>query len=195
MKMRNDEGRRLGQHQPHETARRKERTLAPSHHLRPTLGTTRASRMARPTLSLTLLLSAALALSACGGAQQSGAAAIVDGKVIKDQDVQVVSSQLNAISQDGQKLSPDNAVLTLILAPYVLAEAKRLNKSVSDADARKVIAKVAKPAPSTVSSARSRLPPRGSDKPAKAPTGQKLGKAKTPVNPGTAPSMRPISRS
>jgi len=147
------------------------------------LGTTRASRMARPTLSLTLLLSAALALSACGGAQQSGAAAIVDGKVIRDQDVQMVSSQLNAISQEGQKLSPDNAVLTLILAPYVLAEAKRLNKSVSEADARKVIAKVAKPAPSTVTFVQMQLALQGLDQASKAAIVQKLGKAKITVNP------------
>ena len=134
-------------------------------------------------MSLTLLLSAALALSACGGAQQSDAAAIVDGKVIKDQDVQTVLSQLNAISPEGQKLTSDNAVLSLILAPYVLAEAKRVDKSVSDADARKVIAKVAKPAPVTVTFVQMQLALQGLEEASKAAIVQKIGKAKITVNP------------
>ena len=147
------------------------------------LGTTRISRLARPTRSLTLLLSAALALSACGGAQQSGAAAIVNGKVIKDQDVQTVSSQLNAISPEGQKLTSSNAVLSLILAPYVLAEAERVKKTVSDAEARKVIAKVRKPSPSTVRFVQMQLSLQELDDASKEAIVKKLGNAKITLNP------------
>jgi hypothetical protein len=132
---------------------------------------------------VTLLLGAALALSACGP-QDAGAAAIVNGTVISDQDVQTITGQLNTISPDGQKLSSSNALLSLILEPYVLAEAARVDKVVvSAADARKVIAKVANPSPKTIKFVQTQLVIQGLNEASKASIVKEIGKAKITVNP------------
>ena len=134
-------------------------SLAPSQHIRFTLGRTRSwgsSRMAISSQLLVLLLGTTLALSACG-AQQAGAAAIVDGNAISDKDVQTVSLQLNSIAQGQQQLTPSIVLVNMILAPYVLAEADRTGKGVPDAQARKVIAKLANPSRPTIDFVRMQL--------------------------------------
>jgi hypothetical protein len=141
--------------------------LAPSKHLRSTLG---------------IVLGATLTLSACG-TQEVGAAAIVDGKVIRDTDVQTVALQLNTLAEGEQKLSSSNVVLSLILAPYVSSEAARAKKSVSDAEVRKIIAKVGKPSPSTMEFVRMQLALQGLDEASRASILTKLGKARITVNP------------
>ena len=157
--------------------------LAPSQHLRSTLGKPRTSRLAFPTAFPTaLLLGATLALSACG-AQEAGAAAIVNGAAISERDVQTVSDQLNTISQDGQKLTSSNALLSLILAPYVLAEAERAGKTVSTSQARQVIAKVADPSPSTIEFVQMQLAVQQLDQASKTSIVSELGKAKITINP------------
>src|SRR5665811_582692 len=90
--------------------------LAPSQHIRSRLGSARTSRTSRMAFSaqlLTLLLGATLALSACG-AQQAGAAAIVDGETISAQDVQTASLQLNTFAPAQQQFTP-SVVLRLSL--------------------------------------------------------------------------------
>jgi hypothetical protein len=141
--------------------------LAPSKHLRSTLG---------------FVLGAVLTLSACGP-QEVGAAAIVDGKVIKDKDVQTVALQLNTLAQGEQKLSTGNVVLSLILAPYVSSEAARAKKSVSDSAVRKVIAKVGKPSPSTMEFVRMQLALQALDEASRASILTKIAKARITVNP------------
>jgi len=159
-------------------------TLTPWQHLRSTRGRTGTSRSVCSTaLATTLLLGAAPALSACGAAQEAGAAAIVNGTVISDQDVQTVAGQLNKISPEGQKLSSSNALLSLILAPYVLAEAKQVDKAVSVSDARKVIQKVADPAPKTIAFVQMQLALQGLDEASRAAVVKKIGQAKITVNP------------
>ena len=153
--------------------------MAPSQHLRSTLGRTRTSRLALPTA---LVLGAALALSGCG-AQQAGAAAIVNDTVISDQDVQIVSEQVNQVDPGGQKLSSNDALLSLILAPYVLAEAKRAGKTISASQARQVIAKVADPSPSTIRFVQMQLAIQQLDDANKSAIVGELGKAKITVNP------------
>ena len=153
--------------------------LAPLQHLRSTLGRTRNSRLAFATA---LVIGATLALSGCG-AQQSGAAAIVNDTVISDQDVQSVSDQLNQLAEGGQKLRTSDALLSLILAPYVLAEAKRAGKTVSVAQARKVIAKVADPSPSTIAFVQMQLAIQQLDQANKTSIVNQLGKVKIEVNP------------
>jgi hypothetical protein len=133
--------------------------LAPSQHLRSTLGktgTSRTPRMAFAAELLALLLGATLVLSACG-TQQVGAAAIVNGTAISDKDVQTVSLQLNTLVQGQAKLTSSSVLLSLIVAPYVLAEAKRSGKSVSDAQVLKVINMVPEPSPSTMDFVRMQL--------------------------------------
>lgn len=128
------------------------------------------------------MLGATLALSACG-AQQSGAAAIVNDTVISDQELQSVSDQLNKLALGGQKLGSSDALISLIIAPYVLAEAKKAGKTVSAAEARKVIAKVADPSPSTISFVQTQLAIQKLDQASKDAILKELGKVKITVNP------------
>jgi hypothetical protein len=153
--------------------------LAPLQNLRSRLGRTHSSRLAFAT---TVVLGATLALSGCG-AQQSGAAAIVNDTVISDQDVQSVSDQLNKLAQGGQQLRTGDALISLILAPYVLAEAQRAGKAVSVSQARKVIAKVPDPSPSTIKFVQMQLAIQRLDQASKTSIVNKLGKVKITVNP------------
>jgi hypothetical protein len=149
--------------------------LAPSQHIRSTLGKSRAFR------AVVVLLGATLALSACG--TQPGAAAIVDGTTISDKDVQTVSLELKKAVQGQQQFTPSAILVNLILEPYVLAEATRIGKNVSDAQARKAIAKLANPSRATLDFVRMQL-----EIPSLSQAGQqsilaRLGKAKITVNP------------
>lgn len=156
--------------------------MAPSQHPRSTLGKPYPSRRGFPTVFLSLVLGATLALSGCG-AQRPGAAAVVNDTVISDQDVQTVSGEVSQIVPGGEKLSLSNALLSLILAPYVLAEAKRTGKTVPDAEARKLLAKVAKPSPPTLTFVKMQLAVQQLDDASKAAIVSKLEKAKITVNP------------
>lgn len=131
---------------------------------------------------LTLLLGATLALSGCG-VQQSGAAAIVNDTVISDQDVQSVSDQLNKLAQGGQQLRMSDVLISLILEPYVLAEAKRAGKTVSVSQARKVIAKVPDPSPATIKFVQMQLAIQQLDQASKTSIVNQIGKVKVTVNP------------
>jgi len=153
--------------------------LSPSQNPRATSSRTRTSRMA---FAAVLLLGATVAVSGCG-AQQSSAAAIVNDTVISDQDVQSVSNQLNKLATDGRQLKTSDALLSLILAPYVVAEAKRVGKTVSGSQARQVIAKVTDPSPSTIQFVQMQLEIQGLDQASKTAIVNQLGKAKITVNP------------
>jgi len=139
--------------------------------------------------TLALVIGASLALSACG-AQQPGAAAIVNDTavrhqdiVISDADAQSVPKELNALAQGGQELKVSDALLSLILAPYVLDEAKRVGKTVSASEARQVIAKVANPSPSTITFVQMQLAIQKLDQTSKTLVVDELGKVKITVNP------------
>jgi hypothetical protein len=153
--------------------------LAPSQHLRSTLGSIRTARTAG---AVALLLGMTLALSACG-TQQTGAAAIVNGTPISEQDVQTVAVQLNALPQVQQKLTPNVVLLNLILAPYVLAEADRSGKGVPDAEARKVVAKVPNPTQATMDFVRMQMAIPSLSQASKTAILATLGKVKVTVNP------------
>jgi hypothetical protein len=159
--------------------------LAPSHQLRLTLGMTRTSHLRFPTaFALALLLGLTVTLSACGGAQEAGAAAIVNGKVIRDDDVQTVADQISALGQGGQKLSPGDALLNLILAPFVLAEAGRAGKTVSDSEVRKVVASaLPDPSPATIEFLEMQNALSQLDQTSKGAVLKALGSAKITVNP------------
>jgi len=153
--------------------------LAPSQHLRSTPGRTRT---ARASLVTVVLFVAAVALSGCGS-QQPGAAAIVDGTTISERDLQTVTGQLNTLAQGEQKLAPGDILMNLILMPYVLAEADRAGKSVPDAQARKVIAKVSNPSRQTIDLVRMNMAIESLTPAAKTAILAKLGKAEITVNP------------
>jgi len=149
--------------------------LAPSQHIRSTLGKSRAFR------AVAVLLGATLALSACG--TQPGAAAIVNGTTISDKDVQTVSLELKKALQGQQQFTSSIVLVNLILEPYVLAEAKRTGKDVSDAQARKAIAKVASPSRATLDFVRMQLAIPSLSQAGQQSIMAKLGKAKITVNP------------
>jgi len=156
--------------------------LAPSQHLRSTLGKTRPSRLRFAAVSWVLVLGATLVSSACG-TQEADAAAIVDGTVIRDKDVQTVSQQINTLAQGQQKLTSNNVLLGLILAPYVSAEVDRAGKSIPDSAVLKVIDKVNEPSPTTVDFVRMRLAISSLTPASQATILTELGKAKITVNP------------
>ena len=139
--------------------------------------------------TLALVIGASLTLSGCG-AQQPGAAAIVNDTVVRHQDIvisdhdaQSVPKELNLLAQGGQELKVSDALLSLILAPYVLDEAKRVGKTVSASEARKVIAKVADPSPSTIAFVQMQLAIQKLDQASKTLIVDELGKVKITVNP------------
>lgn len=171
-------------------ARRKDKALAPSQHLRTTSGRTRISRLALPTA---LVLVAALTLSGCG-AQQTGAAAIVGDTVISDKDVQNVSDQINTFTGGGEKqLTLNTALLSLILAPFVLAEAERAGKTVAPSQARQFIAKVVDPSAPTIEFVQMQLEWPQLDQTSQARLLKALEKVKVTVNPryGTLDPTKP----
>ena len=182
MTMRNDEWTLTQWHCRRDSATRGT-AMALSAHLRSPAGKTRTSRMALAMVSSALLLGATMVLTSCGN-QSSDAAAIVNGTVIKDNDVQNVTQQLNASVQgEQQKLTSNNVVLSLILAPYVKAEAIRAGKSIPDTVVRKAIENVPSPSLSTVDFARMQIALQSLDQPSKDRIVDALGKAEITINP------------
>jgi len=146
------------------------------------LGTPRRSRRALTAVILAPLLGMTLALSGCG-TQEAGAAAIVNGDVIGDEEVQGVAEQLAVITQGGEKLTSSNALLSLILSPYVLAEAKRTGKTISTDQAREVIPTVKDPSPATLEFVQMQLAIQALPQESKDLIIAELGKAKITINP------------
>jgi hypothetical protein len=156
--------------------------LAPSQHNRRTLGKPRSSRGPFPAVFLTFLLGSTLGLSACG-TQESSSAAIVNGVSISEQDVQSISSEVNALAQGGQRLTPSDALLSMILAPYVLDEAKRVHKTIGESQARAVVKKIAHPSAATLRFVEMQLAVQELDQASKNLIVGELNKAKITVNP------------
>ena len=156
--------------------------LAPSQDNHPTSGKPGGSRRRFPAVFLTLALGVTFALSACG-TQEPSAAAIINGTSISERAVQSVTDQVNTLSQGGQKLSSSNALLSLILAPYVLDEAKRVHKTISEPQAQQVIGKIAHPSAATITFVRMQLSVQELDQASKNLIVGELDKAKITVNP------------
>jgi len=132
---------------------------------------------------LALALGASVAVSACG-AQAPSAAAVVNGTSISERDVQSVTDQVNAVSQSGQKLSAGNALLSLILAPYVRDEAARVHKTVSESQAKEYVKKqIADPSAATLAFVRMQLGVQVLDQASKNLIVSQLDKASITVNP------------
>ena len=156
--------------------------LAHSQHSLSMLGKPRSFRRPFPAALLTVLLGATLGMSACGP-QEASSAAIVDGVSISEQDVQSISSEVNSLAQGGQKLSPSDALLSMILAPYVLDEAKRVHKTIGESQARLVVKKIAHPSAATLRFAEMQLAVQALDQASKNLIVAELNKAKITVNP------------
>ena len=121
-------------------------------------------------------------MSACG-TQEASSAAIVNGVSISEQDVQSISSQVNTLSQGGQKLTPSDALLSMILAPYVLDEANRVHKTIAESQARLVVKRIAHPSAATLRFVEMQLAVQELDQASKNLIVGELNKAKITVNP------------
>jgi len=73
-----------------------------------------------------LALAGVLALSACSGTSSAETAAVVDGRVITEQQVRVATEQINAAFKPEQPLTAAQTLTLLIRAPYI-------NKAAADA--------------------------------------------------------------
>jgi len=181
MKMRNDEmDVDLAASDPRDDAT-KGSALAPSHDLRSMLGRTRRSLLAFPRALAMVLVGATLSLSACDSAQEAGAAAIVNGTVIGDQEVQTVSTQVRPVDPEAQ--NPGYVLINLMIVPFVLAEADRANKTISEADARKALPNLVDPSPATIKYLQMKGALGQLDDVSKAAIVKELSKAKVTVNP------------
>jgi hypothetical protein len=156
--------------------------LVPSQQNPRTLGKPRGFRTRFPAVFLTFLLGSTVGLSSCG-TQESSSAAIVNGVSISEQDVQGISSEVNTLAQGGQKLTPSDALLSMILAPYVLDEAKRVHKTIGESQARLVVKKIAHPSAATLRFVEMQLAVQELDQASKNLIVAELNKAKITVNP------------
>lgn len=145
--------------------------MAPSQHIRSTAGK-----------AMALLLGVSLALSACG-TQQPDAAAVVNDTVISDKDVQDVSLQISGLDPKGEKLTSTNALVSLILEPYVVAEGNRVGKSVSDAEVLKVLDKISDPTVATANFVRMQILGQQLDEASQNIIADQIGKADITLNP------------
>lgn len=144
--------------------------------------TARLTSSARMALPAALVLGAAVALSGCGA--QPGAAAIVNDRVISNHDAQVAADQTNAaVPGLQQKLTPANTLVSLILAPYVLAKASASGHGVSVSQAEQILAKVPNPAASTVEFVRTQLALQSLSPQDQQAILDEVGKAKITVSP------------
>lgn len=110
-----------------------------------------ARRRALTGAAAATVLAVGLGLSGCG-VGKAGAAAIVDGERISDTDVQTAAAETNkGVEQPLQTpFTAESTLPWLILAPFVLDEAEREGKAVSEDQARKALPKLDDPSPATV---------------------------------------------
>ena len=146
----------------------------------------KALRTARPSVRTAapaaLVLGAAVLLSGCG-TQQPGAAAIVDGRVISDDDAQQVAQQISTVPGIQQKLTPADTLVSLILAPFVIDQAEQDGKGVSESQARAAVKEIRNPSPATVEFVRTSLAANALSAQARTAVLAQVGKAKITVNP------------
>ncbi|HET7475485.1 MAG TPA: hypothetical protein VFJ97_05615 [Dermatophilaceae bacterium] len=89
-------------------------------------------------------------LGACG-VNEAGAAAVVNDRVVSERDAQVAAAEANKGLEGLQApFSAATALPWLILSPFVLAEAAREGRGVSEYQARSALTKLADPSPATV---------------------------------------------
>jgi hypothetical protein len=146
----------------------------------------KALRTARPSVRTAgpaaLLLAAAVLLTGCGG-QRPGAAAVVDGRVISDDDAQQVAQQISTVPGVQQKLTPADTLVSLILAPFVIDEAQKDGKGISEDQARAAVKEIKNPTPATLEFVRTSLAANALSEQARTAVLSEVGKAKITVNP------------
>ncbi|MEO6019739.1 MAG: hypothetical protein ABIP45_05770 [Knoellia sp.] len=83
-----------------------------------------------------LALASVLALSACSGTTSAQTAAVVDGRVITEQQVRVAAEQINKAFKPQQAITADQVLTLLIRAPYINKAAAKAGKPQSESAAR-----------------------------------------------------------
>ena len=146
----------------------------------------KALRTARPSVRTAgpaaLLLGAAVLLTGCG-AQRPGAAAVVDGRVISVSDAQQVAEQISTVPGIQQKLTPADTLVSLILAPFVLDQAAKDGKGISEDQARVAVKEIKDPTPATLQFVRTSLAANALSEQARTAVLSEISKAKITVNP------------
>ncbi|KGN32999.1 hypothetical protein N802_15510 [Knoellia sinensis KCTC 19936] len=83
-----------------------------------------------------IALAGVLALSACSGTTSAQTAAVVEGRVITEQQVSEATDQLNKALKPDPALTPARTLNYLILAPYAIDAAASAGQPVSESAAR-----------------------------------------------------------
>lgn len=83
-----------------------------------------------------LALAGVLALSACAGTSSAETAAVVDGRVITEQQVRDATEQINGAFQPEQPITAGQALTLLIRAPYINEAAVKAGRAQSESAAR-----------------------------------------------------------
>ena len=86
--------------------------------------------------TIALALAGVLALSACSGTSSAQTAAVVDGRVITEQQVREATEQINAAFKPEQPLTAAQALTLLIRAPYINKAAADAGRAQSESAAR-----------------------------------------------------------
>lgn len=109
------------------------------------------TRLAAAALAVGLGLGAGSTLSACGSVQRAGAAAIVDGTVISQADLDTTMSELQ-----GAKIEADarNVLTLVIFSGPVLAQVGKTGSWRPDGQYNDFMAAFTNPSPTTIAAAR-----------------------------------------
>ncbi|MFW5473909.1 hypothetical protein ACOCJ5_11430 [Knoellia sp. CPCC 206450] len=86
--------------------------------------------------STAIALAGMLALSACSGSTSAETAAVVDGRVITEQEVREATSQINKAFNPQQPLTAAQTLTLLIRAPYINEAAAAAGRAQSESAAR-----------------------------------------------------------
>lgn len=81
-------------------------------------------------------------VTACGGAYP-GVAAMVNGKTIRDSDLDAVATDLQPYLRQGQRLPPQNVLTALIMQPFIIDRLKASNKMVAPDEAARALHQMA----------------------------------------------------
>lgn len=101
--------------------------------------------------STAIALAGILALSACSGTTSAETAAVVDGRVITEQEVREATSQINKAFNPQQPLTAAQTLTLLIRAPYINEAAAAAGRAQSESAARAALKDLPEePADSTV---------------------------------------------
>lgn len=83
-----------------------------------------------------IALAGVLALSACSGTSSAETAAVVDGRVITEQQVRVATEQINEAFKPEQPITAAQALTLLIRAPFINEAAAKAGHPQSESAAR-----------------------------------------------------------